>query len=418
MHGSFFRGSERSIEELCAVSNLDTRLQQKIPMPTTDAFLSYNEADGDFARLLYEQLGELGIQVWFAPEHRASSETWHELVAKAICESRTVIALFGPHGIGKEQKREINLALELVKKKKIELLIPVLIPNYDENRLNPYEEFVKSNYNRFDLREGLKASDLHALASTIKHDINPPPIPAEKVQPADSGGSATRRILSVSGGSGARTGTLCGVLADRLAVKLGSNCCRILSMERYYVGSSQTRSQTFTNRYGNANFDDPEIIDFDQLVKDVEQLRDGVPIQSPEYDKQAHVTSGFEPIPPPTHFVIIEGTYLLQDDRVRKLSDATIYVSVDPEIRFVNRVWKDVDNFKIPLPHVLTYYFQAVKPAFEKWVEPFKHKAKFSLSLDANYSHFDFVREPVHVPLNYTSAANKLMSLLKRDRFI
>lgn len=189
-------------------------------------------------------------------------------------------------------------------------------------------------------------------------------------------------------------------------------------MERYYVGSSQTRSQAYTNRYGNANFDDPEIIDFDQLVSDVEQLRAGLPIQLPEYDKQAHATSGFEPILPPSHFVILEGTYLLQNHRVRSVSDATVYVSVDPEVRFVNRIWKDVDKFGIPLPQVLNYYFRAVKPAFDKWVDPFKRDAKLSLPVEANYVQFDFVSDQVQVPLNYESAANKLLAFLKREQLV
>lgn len=387
-------------------------------MPTTEAFLSYNAEDREFARSLCDALRELGVSVWIDEEHHEPVETWREKELKAIENSHFFLTLLGPHGIGDEQILEINFAVELHKQDKIGL-IPILILGYDETKWITYERFVQSNFNRQDLRAGLDASKIHALASHIKHDIlTPTPMPAQEEAKAPDNvrkKSTPRQVLVLSGGSGARTGTLSQKLAERLINTLGPNSCRVLPMERYYTGSFQTRSETHTNRYGDANFDVPDIIDFDQMVSDVKKLRAGSPIQIPQYDKQAHATTDFELIRPPSHFIILEGTYLLQNAQIRAISKAKIYVEVAPEIRFANRVWKDVAMFKMDLAEVLNYYLRAVKPAFDAWVSPYKDRAK-KVELTTSYTQFDFARN--QVPLNYSAATDKIIAFLMRKQLL
>lgn len=390
-------------------------------MSTIDAFLSYNTKDHEFARSLCDALRNLGVNVWIDEEHREAHETWPKVIAEAISNVNYFVALFGPHGIGEEQEREMNFALKLQRVRRIGV-IPVLIPGYDENKGNPYEDYVSSNYNHHNLRGGLDESKIHALASLIKHDIiptpTPSPMPGEDSTPVVMKVTSTlRRVLLLSGGSGSRTGTLSVILAERLTSTLGENSCRVLPMERYYTGSFQTRSEAHTNRYGDGNFDNPDIIDFDQMVSDIEKLRAGSAIQIPKYDKQAHSPTGFELIHSPSDFVILEGAYLLQDKRIRAISDASFYINVESEVRFANRVWKDVNGFKMDLSEVLNYYFRAVKPAFDRWVHPFGKQAKLVQPLKAtDYSRFDFARG--QVPLNFSSAADKMMTFLKRSQIL
>ena len=381
----------------------------------TDVFLSYNTKDIRFARELFEKLTSLGVSVWFAEEHTDFSIPFQKATAKAISDSDFFILLVGAYPIGEEQTNEIGLADDLRRKGKIGF-IPTLIPGYDEDTTDAYTKYIINPFTHRDLTKGLdEISELYALASSIKHDIIPAPVPTAVEQQASST-QAGLKVLTLSGGSGARTGTLCSILADRFTRTLGEQACRILSMERYYVGSVNTRPEVSTNRYGDANFDDPDIIDFDQIVKDVEQLRAGRSIQIPEYDKKAHATSSFEPVEPPTHFVFLEGTYLLQNSKIRSISDATVYVSVDPEVRFVNRIRKDFHHFKIPLRHALTYYFREVKPAFDRWVDPFRNNAKLALPINANYSEFDF--HDYKDPLDYSFATNQLITFLKKERLV
>jgi uridine kinase len=380
----------------------------------TDAFLSYNDKDSRFARELYEKLTSLGVSVWFAEEHMDYSVPFQLTTAKAISDAHFFVLLVGAHRIGEEQTKEIGLADDLRRKGKIGF-IPTLIPGYDELNTDPYTTYIIKPFTRRDLTNGLdEANEVYALASSIKHDIIPAPAP-EVIEPIPIEQTGLK-VLTVSGGSGARTGTLCGILADHYRKTLGEQACKILSMERYYVGSVKTRAEVGTNRYGDANFDDPEIIDFDQIVKDVEQLRAGRSIQIPEYDKKAHATTTFEPIEPPSHLVFLEGSYLLQNSKIRGISDATIYVSVDPEVRFINRIRKDFHHFKIPLRHALNYYFRAVKPAFDRWVDPFKNNAKLALPVKVNYESLDF--HNYRDPIDYSAATHQLIRFLKKERLV
>jgi len=119
------------------------------------------------------------------------------------------------------------------------------------------------------------------------------------------------------------------------------------------------------------------------MVRDVRDLRSGLAIHSQVYDKRKHAPDDYQVIQPPSHFVLLEGVYLLQEQQIRQVSDERVYVEVDPEIRLARRVRKDVETFEMSLREVLDYYFHNVRPAFEKWVNRYKPAASFSVSLGA-----------------------------------
>jgi uridine kinase len=367
-------------------------------MSIRKAFLSYNRKDQKTAARLRKMLQEHDIDVWLDLDFRNSAETWRHELTEAMASSDCFLALFGPHGVGAEQELEINYALELRKKRNIGLIF-ILIHGYDENQRNPFADYIKSNYNYHDLRRGLGENAVRTLAAIVRHDIISSPSPSGLPRSRNS----RTRIVTFSGGSGSGTGRLCQLLAKRLKEILGDNACSILEMSQYYTGSSYTRSVEFTNTYGSANFDNPEIIDFDQMVRDVADLMRGVPIHSQVYDKQKHAPEDYQAIQPPSHFVLLEGVYLLQDREIRNVSDATIYVDVDPEVRFARRVWKDVKSFQMELGEVLNYYFHAVKPAFDKWVHPHKKDASLPINLGAKD----------HAFLDMDSAVQEIMAFLK-----
>jgi uridine kinase len=373
-------------------------------MSPRKAFLSYNRKDQRVAGRLRTLLQQHDIDVWLDIDHQANSiETWRSALTSAMASSDYFLALLGPHGVGLEQEQEINYALDLKKEKRIGLIF-VLIRGYDESKNNPFADFLQSNYNYHDLRGGLGENAVRTLASIVRQDIIDAPVSA-LVPGSTTGGS---RVLTFSGGSGSGTGHLCKVLAERLDGALGKNSCAILEMSRYYTGSAHTRAVEFTNTYGAANFDNPQIIDFDQMVRDVESLRRGLPIHSQDYNKQKHAPNEYESILPPTHFVLLEGVYLLQEQQIRNVSDLTVYVELDPEIRFARRIWKDVKKFQMELAEVLNYYFHAVKPAFEKWVRPYQDAARLSLNLAASD----------HAELDLDSAANRVIDFLEDEQLI
>ena len=166
----------------------------------TDVFLSYNTKDIRFARELFEKLTSLGVSVWFAEEHTDFSIPFQKATAKAISDSDFFILLVGAYPIGEEQTNEIGLADDLRRKGKIGF-IPTLIPGYDEDTTDAYTKYIINPFTHRDLTKGLdEISELYALASSIKHDIIPAPVPTAVEQQASST-QAGLKVLTLSGGS-------------------------------------------------------------------------------------------------------------------------------------------------------------------------------------------------------------------------
>lgn len=121
-------------------------------------------------------------------------------------------------------------------------------------------------------------------------------------------------------------------------------------------------------------------------------------------------------VTPPSHLVLVEGTYLLQNSDIRDMSDATVYVAVHDELRFLRRIWKDVQLYGMGLSEALSYYFRAVKPAFEQWVHSFRNQATFSLSLDADYSEVNLDARRCNI--DYVTGAEQLVDILWRENVV
>src|ERR1044071_1305874 len=134
-------------------------------MPSKTVFLSYNGKDSKFAGRLSKRLREYDIEVWHDVEH--SEDDWQDAEIEAIRRCDCFLALFGPNGVGKEQKLEIRYALLLKKQDKIRF-IPVLITGYDAAKARDFNDFLDSNFKHQDLRGGVRKSEVRALASTIR----------------------------------------------------------------------------------------------------------------------------------------------------------------------------------------------------------------------------------------------------------
>ena len=378
-----------------------------LTMPSKRVFVSYNRHDVRVAQRLRDELRQHDIEVWLDVDHQNPNETWRQNELQAITASDCFLALFGKYGVGDEQRHEINYAISLKEKRRIGF-IPILIRRYDEASPDEYADYVKANYSYHDLRRGLRPEQILTLAAIVKQELVPTDPPSRHRAAARH--NPARRILTVCGGSGSGTSALSRLIAQRLALHLGSDACQIVPMSRYYRGNKQTRSVEFTNSYGSANFDDPDLIDFDQLAADAERLRKGLEIRAQDYNKQKHAADGYDVIAAPSHFVVLEGMYLLQNERIRDISDATVYLDVEGELRLARRVWKDVTHFNMDVREVINYYFRAVKPAFERWVYPYRRKARLPLPVQAS--------GPLELDEQLDAAANRIVDFLRRKQLI
>jgi formylglycine-generating enzyme required for sulfatase activity len=128
-------------------------------------FFSYNNKDYDdvsvVAQLLSKDRFDIALDRWYLKPGR----TWLEALEKVIYSCRVVLVFLGPHGLGRWQVREKNLALDRQAENKDFLVIPVLLPGSD-----PPLGFLSLN-TWIDLRNR-SAWRNEAFLSGLKHALN------------------------------------------------------------------------------------------------------------------------------------------------------------------------------------------------------------------------------------------------------
>lgn len=173
-------------------------------------------------------------------------------------------------------------------------------------------------------------------------------------------------IIGISGGSGAGKTTLCRRICDYFDFDIS-----LLWQDSYY---RDLEHLSFEER-GRQNFDHPDAIDNDLFCEHLILLKQRKPINVPEYDFTTHTRSDSVKQLYPTKIVILEGIMLFVDSRIRNLCDNKIYLELDPDIRLIRRLRRDVKERGRTVDSVITQYLDTVRPMHLEFVKPAKAHA-------------------------------------------
>lgn len=178
-------------------------------------------------------------------------------------------------------------------------------------------------------------------------------------------------IIGISGGSGAGKTTLCRKICDHFDFDIS-----LLWQDSYYRDLEHLPLE----ERGQQNFDHPDAIDNDLFSEHLTSLKQRKPINVPEYDFTSHTrTDAVRPLHP-QKIVIVEGMMLFADSRIRNLCDYKIYLELDPDIRFIRRLRRDIEERGRSVHSVIEQYFSTVKPMHDKYVKPSKKYADLVVS--------------------------------------
>lgn len=145
----------------------------------------------------------------------------------------------------------------------------------------------------------------------------------------------------------------------------------IIRQDDYYKDQSD---KTMEERI-QTNYDHPDSIDTDLLVKHVHELMDGKSIQKPLYDFVEHTRSKETEVCYPCDVLILEGLFVLQDPKIRELLDIKVFVDTEADIRFIRRLLRDVQERGRSMESVVNQYTSTVRQMHESFVEPSKKYA-------------------------------------------
>lgn len=174
-------------------------------------------------------------------------------------------------------------------------------------------------------------------------------------------------IIGIAGGTGSGKTTV----VKKIVESLPPNYVAVVPLDSYY---NDTTGLTDEERKA-INFDHPDAFDWKLLQKQVNELRNGHPIEQPTYSyilsNRLPETIHVEPKP----VIIIEGIMTLINKKLRDLMDLKIFVDTDPDERLIRNIQRDTIDRGRTVSMVVERYLNVLKPMHEQFIEPTKRYA-------------------------------------------
>jgi uridine kinase len=174
-------------------------------------------------------------------------------------------------------------------------------------------------------------------------------------------------VIGVAGGSGSGKTTVVRKILDAL----GDARVPVLEHDRYYRDRNDLRLE----ERAALNYDHPDSLETDLLVRDVNELRAGRVVQVPVYDFARHARKDETETIAPARAMIVEGILIYTDPELRKLMDVKVFVDTDDDTRFIRRLRRDIAERGRTVESVIDQYLGTVKPMHLEFVEPSKRYA-------------------------------------------
>src|SRR5436189_2246048 len=180
-------------------------------------------------------------------------------------------------------------------------------------------------------------------------------------------------VIGVAGGSGSGKTTV----VTRIVEALDKTRVTVLDHDRYYRDRNDLRLE----ERAALNYDHPNALETDLLVKHVRELKSGKSVDVPQYDFTRHARLSETTTFQPRRALIVEGILVFTDAALRDLMDIKVFVDTDSDTRFIRRLQRDVAQRGRTMDSVIDQYQHTVKPMHLEFVEPSKRYADVIIPL-------------------------------------
>jgi len=174
-------------------------------------------------------------------------------------------------------------------------------------------------------------------------------------------------ILGITGGSGAGKTTV----AHKIVEAIGPEISLIIPQDTYY----RDRGDLPLEEREKYNFDHPSAFENRLLSQHLRELKLGNPIPQLSYDYRTHRRVKSEELLHPRKLIVVEGIMLLEDGELREVLDLKIWVETSPDLRFIRRLKRDMEERGRSLDSVIRQYLSTVRPMHLRFVEPSRRYA-------------------------------------------
>jgi uridine kinase len=174
-------------------------------------------------------------------------------------------------------------------------------------------------------------------------------------------------IIGVAGGTGSGKTTV----AHAILKHAGDGRMSVLFHDAYYRDFVDLPKDVLDRK----NFDHPDSLETELLIRHVKALKQGMVVEAPIYDFRLHRRASETRRVEPTRVVLVEGILIFAEPELRKLFDVKIFVDTDADIRLIRRIRRDIAERGRTLESVVEQYQATVRPMHLEFVEPSKRYA-------------------------------------------
>ena len=174
-------------------------------------------------------------------------------------------------------------------------------------------------------------------------------------------------VIGIAGGSGSGKTTVSQEILNRV----GADKIAYLQHDSYYKDLTGLPSTLRTE----VNFDHPNSLETELLIKHVEALRNLQAVEVPIYDFSTDSRTSQTFTVAPRGVIIVEGVLIFAEPELRKLFDVKLFVDADADVRFIRRLRRDITERGRTTESVIKQYEATVRPMHLEFVEPSKRYA-------------------------------------------
>ncbi len=174
-------------------------------------------------------------------------------------------------------------------------------------------------------------------------------------------------IIGIAGGSGSGKSTV----VNQVIKHLPKESVTVIPQDAYYKDNGHKSAE----ERAKINFDHPSSIEWGLLIKQLETLKSGMPIEMPIYSYVTCARSKETILVNPSPVIIVEGILILTNPRLRKAIDIKVFVDADGDDRLMRIIRRDIEERGRSFRQVLSHYERFVKTMHLQFIEPTKRYA-------------------------------------------
>lgn len=174
-------------------------------------------------------------------------------------------------------------------------------------------------------------------------------------------------VIGIAGGSGSGKSTL----AQQILDQIGSERIAFLPHDAYY----RVQNHKSMEERVKVNYDHPDSLETELLIRHIHDLQAGQPIELPVYNFKEHTRDEQTLTVVPRPVILVEGILIFAEPELRCLFEMKLFVDTDPDLCFIRRLQRDINERGRTVDSVVAQYLATVRPSFIDFVEPSKRFA-------------------------------------------